>query len=504
MMEPDDLAVADGISSNTNVPDTIYDPQTDPSATVNPTTIFDEAHECLAQSLLMFLYADLRLLSATGRINTKYETLCIASDRVPRTSAAGIAQLPGMNEFVNDDEIQSVSPAQIMAILIVELRQEVIAQRKRAKEQIKRRGERGWFEPKSESDEDIEEDDDAGVMNKIADSNGRKEFETDMHAMVRAYNDMLRKDLKGIPEVKMTFSNPFARENTPRKYTRQTLQAIKKFTDGLQGKHIDKADDGAKAKPAIRNAVSYDEYNRSNSDEAVHRRILSTPNKPKLENVFEDKSEDKSDEEESRDIFSTPTPQDDPHQRKQFASSDMKGYQSKLYDFLESVKGLKPSHQSQDEDAAEIMSDPGISSRDENSTRGMESTHAASSSKRPTITQQISVYIERAKEDHALYNKYLIPAEDYNTFTHAEDVGNAIFNGDMKMPSKKRLSAFDETYEVADDEDDDRNMNETELLDFMTKCINSRDDTKLSFMKDFFKEDCKCYVSIHCIPQALF
>jgi hypothetical protein len=134
----------------------------------------------------------------------------------------------------------------------------------------------------------------------------------------------------------------------------------------------------------------------------------------------------------------------------------------------------------------------------------MESTHAASSSKRPTITQQISVYIERAKEDHALYNKYLIPAEDYNTFTHAEDVGNAIFNGDMKMPSKKRLSAFDETYEVADDEDGDRNMNETELLDFMTKCINSRDDTKLSFMKDFFKEDCKCYVSIQCIPQALF
>jgi hypothetical protein len=35
----------------------------------------------------------------------------------------------------------------------------------------------------------------------------------------------------------------------------------------------------------------------------------------------------------------------------------------------------------------------------------------------------------------------------------------------------------------------DRNMNETELLDFMTKCISSRDDTKLSFMKDFFKED---------------
>ena len=56
--------------------------------TTPPTyTMVDEAQECLAQSLLMFLYADLRLLSATGRINTKFETLCIDSDRVPRTSA---------------------------------------------------------------------------------------------------------------------------------------------------------------------------------------------------------------------------------------------------------------------------------------------------------------------------------------------------------------------------------------------------------------------------------
>lgn len=38
-------------------------------------TIIEEAQECLAQALLMFLYADLRLLSATGRINTKFETL---------------------------------------------------------------------------------------------------------------------------------------------------------------------------------------------------------------------------------------------------------------------------------------------------------------------------------------------------------------------------------------------------------------------------------------------
>lgn len=494
MMETDDFVAAiDGCSNDVG---TYQSDKLDEVPSLSaPPTIFDEAHECLAQSLLMFLYADLRLLSATGRINTKYETLCIASDRVPRTSAAGLAQLPGMNQFADEDKIESVSPAQIMAILIVELRQEVIAQRKRAKEQIKRRGERGWFD-KNESDEDMEDDADAGVMSKITDSSGKKEFETDMHAMVRAYNDMLRKDLKGIPEVKVTFSNPFSRstdskdvENAPMKYTRQTIEAIKKFKDGLQGKNADKTAVSENAKPRIRNAVSYDEYNRSSSADSQpqNKEGFYTPNKTKLDDVHEEKSEDKSDEELNIDL-STPTQQDNPHANNNIVHSDIKGYQSKIHDFLESVRGLKLSAY-QGQDPVEIMSDPGISnSRDEDSTND-EVSPFPPQSRRPTLTQQISVYFERAKEDHALYNKYLIPSEDYNTFAHAEDVGNAIFRGDMKMPSKRRLSTFDESITMTADEDSDRNMNETELLDFMTKCINSRDDTKLSFMKDFFKED---------------
>lgn len=48
---------------------------TTPTTTTTTNTIVDEAQECLAQALLMFLYADLRLLSATGRINTRFETL---------------------------------------------------------------------------------------------------------------------------------------------------------------------------------------------------------------------------------------------------------------------------------------------------------------------------------------------------------------------------------------------------------------------------------------------
>ena len=498
MIEGDNLAGTTDTGLNATRQNRVNLQNGQSSTNVNPTTIFDEAHECLAQSLLMFLYSDLRLLSATGRINTKYETLCIASDRVPRTSAAGLAQLPGMNDFVNDDDIESVSPAQIMAILIVELRQEVIAQRKLAKEQIKRRGERRWFEIESESDEDLEEDDDAGVMSKITDSNGRKEFETDMHAMVRAYNDMLRKDLKGIPEVKVTFSNPFSRslepkevENTPSKYTRQTLQVIKKFKDGLQGKNIEKAE----AKPEIRNTVSHDEYSRCTSDGVLHKKMFQTPTKSKLDDVFEEKAQSSHSSSTPNlnslsalnlDERSTPSPQDNPHRDKHLAHSDIKGYHSKLYDFLESVKGMKTSH-NPGQNVEEVMSDPGVSCRDESSTQDAGyPLSLIAPSKKQTLSKQISTYIEKAKEDHALYNKYFFPTDDYNTFTRAEDVGNAIFND---MPPKRRISVINETVSFADDEDADRNMNETELMDFMTKCINSRDDTKLSFMKDFFKED---------------
>lgn len=456
----------------------------------NTASIFDEAHECLAQSLLMFLYADLRLLSATGRINTKYETLCIASDRVPRTSAAGLAQLPGMNQFANQQNIESVSPAQIMAILIVELRQEVLAQRKRAREQIKRREARGWFDQSASDDLDAE-DDDAGVMNKITDRKGRKEFETDMHAMIRTYNDMLGRDLKGIPEVKVMFTNPFAKaslkdlDNTPRRLALPNLQPIIMLKKGLTGKSNDKPDDGCKTRTPVRNIASYDEYNRSNSDE-VPRRPFSTPAK-KLDDLFEEKYDEDMNgaETNAAELKDTPQPQDNPH-RKSVAFSDTKSHHSKLFDFFESVRGARSS---QNQDTVEVMSDPGISSRDETSTPDLESsilTHDTQR-RRPTLKEQISVYIGRTKEDHALYNKYLIPSEDYNTFAHAEDVGNKIFGGEMA--SKRKLAVFDENIELRGDADADRNMNEKELLDFMTKCISSRDDSKLSFMKDFFKED---------------
>jgi hypothetical protein len=54
-------------------------------------TILEEIQEVLPQSYMIFLIADLRLMSGTGRIRTRYETLTIDSDLVPKTTANEVA-----------------------------------------------------------------------------------------------------------------------------------------------------------------------------------------------------------------------------------------------------------------------------------------------------------------------------------------------------------------------------------------------------------------------------
>ena len=84
--------------------------------------LLDEIREVLAQSYLMFLLADLRHMSATGRISTKYENLAIDSDVYKRDTAESIAccsdnDLPGR---------RGLSPAVIMAIVILEIRDSAV------------------------------------------------------------------------------------------------------------------------------------------------------------------------------------------------------------------------------------------------------------------------------------------------------------------------------------------------------------------------------------------
>lgn len=72
----------------------------------------------MAQAMLIFLFADLRILSATGQIHSKYEHLCIDSDRSPRFSSQDFA---GFGEY---NETNGVTAAHIMAVLLLEITRE--------------------------------------------------------------------------------------------------------------------------------------------------------------------------------------------------------------------------------------------------------------------------------------------------------------------------------------------------------------------------------------------
>lgn len=76
--------------------------------------------KCLGMSYLAFLVADLRLLSATGRIETPYQSLVIDSDRTTKLTAAQLACL----ETFESDRL-GVTPAHLMAILLLTVREEL-------------------------------------------------------------------------------------------------------------------------------------------------------------------------------------------------------------------------------------------------------------------------------------------------------------------------------------------------------------------------------------------
>ena len=183
-------------------------------------TLLEEAEECLAQSNLMFLLADLRLLSATGRIHTSFDTIAIDSDEISRTDAAMLAQRIQADMRQNRNFVppcHGMFPAQIMAVLLIELRKEVKALKARQQLQQQPQGNpnpetpgggRTIAEEDSSSDHSIssvEQGDSSLARTNVAEQQslfstwtsrkGRKQYEVDMHFSLKAYSDMIGKDL---------------------------------------------------------------------------------------------------------------------------------------------------------------------------------------------------------------------------------------------------------------------------------------------------------------------
>jgi predicted lipase len=211
-------------------------------------TLLEEAEECLAQSNLIFLLADLRLLSATGRIHTSFDTFAIDSDRVTRTDSGMLAQQLQKSLLAGAPapECHGIFPAQIMAVLLIELRKEVQSGRARSAERRvslqdstsdtiptsgaseAKEGEKSWMRQQQQQGQKKERmgggfydrrgavtlqqrlvesqqkaaaqaaamsSSSSSLFSLWTDPRGRKRYEVDMHSQFKFYSDMIGKDL---------------------------------------------------------------------------------------------------------------------------------------------------------------------------------------------------------------------------------------------------------------------------------------------------------------------
>jgi len=172
--------------------------------------LLDEIREVMAHSQMLFLLTDLRHMSATGRIGTKYENLAIDSDLCKRDSAKRIACL---SDNVDDDEIRQIgylrglSPAVIMAITILEIRDTAV---KNAEEKTRSR-KKGDEKYRYATSVDIDDDDQFVAYENNEEK--RKMTEESMTSLMRCYARIISEDLvEEIPNVRRrraNYQNPF-------------------------------------------------------------------------------------------------------------------------------------------------------------------------------------------------------------------------------------------------------------------------------------------------------
>jgi hypothetical protein len=171
-------------------------------------SVLDEMMEAMALSFLIFLIADMRLMSATGRVMTKYEVIAVESDYVVRDTAAilsgSLERLPSFHDAAYRDH--GLSPAQMFTTVLIELKKTI--DRQPSKDdcfKIKSLGKLG--SPRSK----------AGVGATAQDSmlstaptplsgggkgGGGHKLNDDMHSLLKAYAHMVGNDLAdSVPHV---------------------------------------------------------------------------------------------------------------------------------------------------------------------------------------------------------------------------------------------------------------------------------------------------------------
>jgi hypothetical protein len=153
--------------------------------------LLELAQKCLAQSRMIFLVADLRLLRLTGRINTRYDALCLDSDCFLRTTCEGMMRSVGVEQKDDGKGQHGIMPSHVMAILLLEMNYSLTDQR--------------GGDVLDYNDDDAS-DDGGGLMNNLRISRSdpilASKAEGDLNALLRAYVATMRADLADdIPKV---------------------------------------------------------------------------------------------------------------------------------------------------------------------------------------------------------------------------------------------------------------------------------------------------------------
>jgi hypothetical protein len=165
-----------------------------PPPPLEKVSLLQLAENSMAQAMLIFLMADLRNLSATGRIRTKFDYLSIPSDDCSRQRARDFIGHPQSNRPPEDTDDNNstggVRAIHIMAVLLLEITR-ASDERRLAKGEL----------PKSESmilDSDDSEEDQYFGRADLQKASG-------LPALLKGYHNMLAADiLRNIPLISKT------------------------------------------------------------------------------------------------------------------------------------------------------------------------------------------------------------------------------------------------------------------------------------------------------------
>lgn len=171
-------------SSSTN------DSEGSPDATTSSSTatgrpkqnLLELAENSMAMALMLYLLSNLRALSATGRVGTKYEYLSIDSDKNPRRSARDFA---GYSEQKTPPK--GITAAHMVAVFFLEIARE-------AEERSSKEGNNTEESPFFDADED-----DGPIMFQY---NNDVQSASGMHALLNLFQNMIATDIGEVKKVK--------------------------------------------------------------------------------------------------------------------------------------------------------------------------------------------------------------------------------------------------------------------------------------------------------------